>query len=225
MKPYRIRRALAFLAVLLIIAVPMATVPLDEIPTLDQLLAPVMSGKDMAIAPELEALSVKGRAPKTGYGRAQFGNGWAMMLGCDTRNRILARDLADVQRSDDGCKVVSGTLADPYTGTTIAFERGETTSDDVQIDHVVALSNAWQTGAQSLGFEQRVEFSNDPLNLLAVSGPANEQKSDGDAATWLPANKPFRCQYVSRQIAVKKKYQLWVTAAERAAMQRVLDSC
>ena len=123
------------------------------------------------------------------------------------------------------CKVQSGTLIDPYTGSTIKFVRGADSSDDVQIDHVVALSNAWQTGAQQLSFEQRVTFSNDPLNLLAVDGPTNEKKSDGDAATWLPPNKPFRCQYVKRQISVKAKYGLWVTAAEQAAMTRVLNTC
>jgi hypothetical protein len=120
---------------------------------------------------------------------------------------------------------MSGTLNDPYTGSVVAFTRGETTSQAVQIDHVVALSNAWQTGAQTLTHEQRVAFANDPLELLAVDGEANQQKSDGDAATWLPANKTYRCQYVSRQIAIKAKYQLWVTAAEKEAMLRVLQEC
>ena len=170
-------------------------------------------------------LEVKGRAPKTGYARAQFGDGWGLVDGCDMRNRILRRDLTDVVLSDDGCKVSSGNLADPYTGQVIAFRRGSTSSSVVQIDHVVALSNAWQTGAQQLTLERRIELANDPLELLAVDGPANQQKGDGDAATWLPSNKPFRCQYVARQIAVKFKYQLWVTSSEKSAMQHVLVSC
>jgi hypothetical protein len=123
------------------------------------------------------------------------------------------------------CKVMNGTLNDPYTGKTIQFTRGADTSDDIQIDHVVALSNAWQTGAQQLTPEQRVALANDSLELLAVDGPANQQKGGGDAATWLPTNKAFRCQYVARQIAVKQKYSLWVTAAEKEAMQRVLTAC
>lgn len=172
----------------------------------------------------LYALQVKGRAPKTGYSREQFGGDWANKAGCDTRNIILHRDLeADVV--GDGCKVLRGTLSDPYTGKTIQFTRGTTTSDDVQIDHVVAVSNAWQTGAQQLNHKQRVAFYNDPLNLLAVDGAANQQKGDGDAATWLPKNKSFRCYYVARQIAVKKKHDLWVAPAEKAAMERALSKC
>lgn len=172
----------------------------------------------------LDELTVKGRAPKTGYERGQFSSGWGRLAECDLRNIILRRDLDDTQ-TDDNCRVVSGTLQDPYTGAQIEFTRGKTTSDDVQIDHVVALSNAWQTGAQQLSSEQRRSFANDPLNLMAVDGEANQQKSDGDAATWLPANKPFRCQYVARQIAVKQAYSLWVTSAEKSAMETVLRRC
>lgn len=172
----------------------------------------------------LDSLATKGRAPKTGYARTQFGNGWATSGGCDTRERILQRDMVNTVVSD-GCKVMSGMLHDPYTGKDIAFTRGIDTSSAVQIDHVVALSDAWQTGAQQLTADQRQQLANDPLELLAVDGPANQQKSDGDAATWLPANKSFRCQYVARQIAVKAKYTLWVTAAEKEAIQRVLSSC
>ena len=125
---------------------------------------------------------------------------------------------------DDNCKVQSGKLSDPYTGELILFHRGEN-SNAVQIDHVVALSDAWQKGAQQLSFIERVSLANDPLNLLAVDGPANQQKSDSDAASWLPPNKSFRCQYVARQIAVKQKYRLWVTAAEKSAMRGVLGVC
>ena len=135
------------------------------------------------------------------------------------------RDLANAVLGDDNCKVQAGALSDPYTGQRIAFKRGANSSGAVQIDHVVALSNAWQTGAQQLSSEQRISLANDPLELLAVDGPANQQKGDGDAATWLPSNKPFRCQYIARQIAVKKKYSLWVTPPERTAMERILASC
>lgn len=172
----------------------------------------------------LETIDVKGRAPKTGYSRIQFGDGWLLSGACDMRNVILNRDLVDAI-VNDRCKVISGTLYDPYSGTTIEFLRGDTTSDLVQIDHVVALSNAWQTGAQLLTTDERIKFANDPLELLAVDGAANQAKADGDAATWLPSNKSFRCQYVARQIAVKKQYKLWVTEAEKAAMVRVLSTC
>ncbi len=116
-------------------------------------------------------------------------------------------------------------LADPYTGRTIGFTRGERTSDDVQIDHVVALSDAWQKGAEQLSADQRRDLANDPRNLQATDGPTNQQKSDGDAATWLPPNRAFRCTYVERQITVKSVYRLWVTAAEKDAMVRILTSC
>jgi hypothetical protein len=179
-----------------------------------------------AAADKLEALPIKGRAPKTGYSREQFSAGWADVGGCDTRNYILKRDLTDtVTKSASDCTVLSGTLNDPYTGKIIRFTRGAGTSDDVQIDHVVAVSDAWQKGAQQLDVSKRAEFYNDPLNLLAVDGPANNKKGDGDAATWLPPNKAFRCRYVSRQIAVKAKYSLWVTQAEHDAMKNVLAAC
>ena len=183
------------------------------------------SGSGEIARDALAALPTKGRAPKTGYKRSQFGDGWAKAGGCDTRNVILRRDLTNAVLGDDNCKVQAGAISDPYTGQRIAFKRGANSSGAVQIDHVVALSNAWQTGAQQLSSEQRISLANDPLELLAVDGPANQQKGDGDAATWLPSNKPFRCQYIARQIAVKKKYSLWVTPPERTAMERILASC
>ncbi|UUL76211.1 excalibur calcium-binding domain-containing protein [Pseudarthrobacter sp. Fe7] len=176
----------------------------------------------------LAALPVKGRAPKTGYDRARFGQAWADVdrNGCDTRNDILKRDLTGITYTNSvPCKVQSGTLADPYTGKTISFVRGSATSTAVQIDHVVALSDAWQKGAQQLTPEQRTAFANDPLNLQATDGPTNQQKGDGDAATWLPPNKGFRCEYVARQVSVKATYGLWVTQAEHDAIARILGDC
>ena len=174
----------------------------------------------------LATLQIQGRAPKTGYDREEFGQRWLDVdrNGCDTRNDILARDLTEIARSG-ACTVTTGTLADPFTGEMVAFERGEHTSAEVQIDHVVALSDAWQKGAQQLTEDERATFANDPLNLLAVSGPANTQKGDGDAATWLPRNKAFRCAYVARQVSVKATYGLWVTQAEHDAMAGILNAC
>ncbi len=177
----------------------------------------------------LETLDVKGRAPKTGYDREQFGPAWADTdrNGCDTRNDILARDLSaeTFKPGTHDCVILTGVLDDPYTAARIHFQRGQDTSTAVQVDHVVALSDAWQKGAQQLTATERTAFANDPLNLLAVDGPANAQKSDSDAASWLPANRSFRCDYVARQIAVKAAYQLWVTAGEKDAMTRVLTDC
>ena len=175
----------------------------------------------------MATLPVKGRAPLTGYSRPQFGPAWTDDVtvadghnGCDTRNDILRRDLTDivVKPGTHGCTVASGVLHDPYTNTVITFTRGVTTSAAVQIDHVVALGDAWQTGAQQLSLAVRTNMANDPLELLAVSGPTNEQKGDADAASWLPPNNAFRCSYVAIQVAVKIRYHLWVTQSEQEAI-------
>jgi hypothetical protein len=176
----------------------------------------------------LAALPVKGRAPRSGYDRdALFGPSWADVdrNGCDQRNDVLRRDLDAVafRPGTRDCVVVSGSLRDPYTGRTLPFLKAEAMA--VQIDHVVALSNAWRTGAQAWTGSERLTFANDLLNLLAVDGPTNSAKGDGDAATWLPPNKAFRCAYVARQVAVKARYGLWMTAAEKEASARTLSSC
>ena len=179
---------------------------------------------DSPLAVEILAkLEVKGRAPKTGYNREQFYDGWPTVDGCSLRQRIIKREFGD-SAVLDGCDVVAGEYVEPYTGEFRRFTTREEISK-LQIDHVVALSDAWQKGAQYMEKEVRYNMATDPLNLLAVDGPANEQKSDGDAATWLPKNKRFRCQYVARQVSVKYKYGLWVTEAEKNAIQRILENC
>jgi hypothetical protein len=175
----------------------------------------------------VDQLVVKGRAPKTGYSREQFGVAWSDVdrNGCDTRNDILNRDLTDKTWRDGthGCVVIGGVLSEPYTRRTVRFVKADAAT--VQIDHVVALSDAWQTGASFWDNERRTRFANDPANLLAVDGPANEAKGDADAASWLPPNKAYRCAYVARQVSVKLHWQLWATQAERAAFERVLATC
>lgn len=175
----------------------------------------------------LAALPVKGPAPATGYDRTgDFGSAWLDVdrNGCDTRDDVLARDLTDVVRSGP-CRVLSGALVSPYTGATIDFVRGNTTSTAVQIDHVVALENVWRTGGQQLSQDERQALANDPENLFAVDQHSNAQKRSGDAATWLPANTAFRCTYVEHQVAIKTTYRLWVVPAERDAIERVLARC
>ena len=173
----------------------------------------------------IETLAVKGRAAKTGYDRSSFSH-WREpdRNGCDARNDTVRRDLTNlvIKSDSNGCKVLGGVLADPYSGKNIDFVFGASLID---IDHVVALSNAWQTGAFQFTSEIRLQFANDPLNLLAVSASLNRQKGDGDAATWLPPTKSYRCQYVARQIAVKKKYGLWLTKPEKVAMSTLLAKC
>ncbi|ATL83452.1 lipoprotein [Streptomyces malaysiensis subsp. malaysiensis] len=183
---------------------------------------PAVSGSALSA---VASLTVKGRAPKTGYERDEFGSSWVDTddNGCGTRDDILKRDLKDVKFRDGHCLVASGTLTDdPYTGRDVRFVRGRS---KVDIDHVVALSDAWQKGALKWDRDKRLAFANDPLNLIAVDASANRRKGDGDAATWLPPNTAYRCDYVARQVAVKKVYGLWVTGAEKAAMRRVLGGC
>jgi hypothetical protein len=157
------------------------------------------TGKGRPAETVLATLPVKGRAPMTGYTREQFGQAWADVdhNGCDTRDDVLTRDLTDRSNErGDTCVVESGTIGD-----------------------------AWATGAFRWDAGKREALANDPFNLLAVDASANRQKGDGDAATWLPHNKGFRCDYVARQVGVKAKYGLWTTPAEHDAMQRVLDGC
>lgn len=194
---------------------------------------PAVETDTAAVLATLDALPIKGRAPKTGYARDLFGQAWSDDVtvsaghnGCDTRNDILRRDLADteIKPGTNGCVVLSGTLHDPYTGTDIDFQRGRDTSWHVPIDHIVALSDAWQKGAQQLDEPTRRNLANDPANLQATDGAANEQKGDGDAATWLPPNKSYRCEYVTRMVDVKAAYRLWVTQAEHDAIARILTA-
>lgn len=173
----------------------------------------------------LNNLEVKGRAPKTGYARAQFPH-WSDpdRNGCDARNDILKRDLTNItfKEGTRDCKVIAGQLLDPFSGKVITFSADKVVVD---IDHVVALSNAWQTGAAYFDKNKRSQIANDPLNLLAVDAKLNRKKGDGDAATWLPPYKAFRCEYVARQVAVKAKYGLWVTQPEKAAIGKILSTC
>ena len=173
----------------------------------------------------LNSLAVKGRAAKTGYARSQFPH-WSDpdRNGCDARNDTLKRDLTQIsfKTGTRDCKVLTGQLLDPFSGKVITFS---STKSNIDIDHVVALSNAWQTGAAYFDKTKRVAIANDPLNLIAVDAKLNRQKGDGDAATWLPPLKSYRCDYVARQIAVKAKYGLWVTQPEKGAIIKLLEMC
>ena len=180
----------------------------------------------------LASLEVKGRAPMTGYERELFGPAWSDNVrvagghnGCDTRNDILRRDMSDisVRPGTHGCLIESGTLRDPFSGEAIDFVRGR--GAEVDVDHLVALGDAWAKGARSWDEETRRDFANDPLNLLAVDAGLNRQKGAADAASWLPPENSFRCTYVTRQIEVKAAYGLWVTQAEHDALARELARC
>lgn len=173
-------------------------------------------------------------AQAQGYRRDAFGQRWSDASpapggrnGCDTRNDVLRRDLTAVQLKPgtNGCVVLSGALVDPYSGRSIDFVRGVASSSAVQIDHVVSLRSGWQAGAHAWTDTDRVAFANDPLNLVSVSGEDNVSKGDRDAAGWLPKNLSYRCEYVARQVAVKARWRLSVTPAERETITRTLQQC
>lgn len=165
----------------------------------------------------------------------QFGTAWTDnndtslgRNGCDTRNDILNRDLVDKTYGDaKNCVVTTGILEnDPYTGRTIKFRRGKTTSSLVQIEHVVALKNAWESGAYNWTQQERINFANDPEVLIAVDGPENQAKGDKSADKWLVPNNPtYRCTYAAKQVNIKTTYGLSVTSAEKSALKSTLQAC
>ncbi|MFC8867633.1 HNH endonuclease family protein [Streptomyces sp. NPDC057148] len=191
-------------------------------------LAPVTGDTDEATARKLiDGLNTKGRGPRTGYDRDEFGYAWMDTAdgvpyarnGCDTRNDLLRRDGQDLRfRSGSDCVVVAMTLDDPYTGTTIEWRKQE--ASEVQIDHVVPLSYSWQMGSSRWSENKREQLANDPLNLIPVQGRANSAKSDSGPASWLPPDKSVRCAYAVRFAQVAAKYELAVTAPDKRMMSR-----
>lgn len=174
----------------------------------------------------LAALVVAPPAAGADYEREEYGPAWEDVdgNGCDTRNDVLRRDLRGLRLDVDGCTVLAGLLDDPYTGARIAFVRGAG-SADVQIDHVVALADAWGAGARSWDAARRRAFANDPANLLAVDGRANQDKGAASADAWLPPDPGYACVYALRQVRVKWAYGLSVTPDERAALDDAMSSC
>lgn len=189
-------------------------------------IAPTSPDAAAALA-QLETIPTKGRAPKTGYDRDLFGPAWkdTDRNGCDTRNDILRRDLSavEVKPGTNECVVLSGQLADPYTGDTVQFVRGS--GPGVDIDHLVPLMDAWQKGAQGWDQAKREQLANDPANLAATSASANRSKGDSDLATWLPPARSYWCTYTAEIVAVKASYGLWMTPAEHSKASDILKEC
>lgn len=181
---------------------------------------------------QLKALEVRGWDRTSDFQRYRFGQAWSDDVnvefghnGCNTRDDILKRDLQNLVIRPFTCYAQSGTLSDPYTGTTITFVRGPESSNTIEIDHVVSLADAWYKGARAWDPQRRLDFANDPRNLLAVSPQANFDKAFRDAASWLPPNEGFRCDFVARQIDVKTAYGLWLSAKEKKAMTDAMSRC
>jgi hypothetical protein len=175
------------------------------------------------------------RVHRYDYRRLAFGDAWddnndapGGHNGCDTRDDILTRDLVDktyvsIKRCPNA--VATGTLHDPYTNLTIAFQRGAKVGESVQIDHIVPLAYAWDMGAATWPAAERLRFANDPANLLAVDGRANQNKGDLPPALWMPPNAAFACQYAMQFIAVLRGYSLSVEQASTDVLRRAAATC
>ncbi|MGX5214926.1 HNH endonuclease family protein [Streptomyces violaceus] len=203
--------------------------PLDNPDGTKPGLAAITSTADRARARAvIEKVGTKGRGPRTGYERDEFGYAWKDSVprdvpfshnGCDSRNDLLKRDGEDLRfRSGSDCVVMALTLHDPYTGKVIEWTKSRATK--VQIDHVMPLSYDWQMGASRWTKDKRESIANDPLNLVPVDGPTNSSKGDSGPASWLPPNKTIRCSYSVRFAQVSLKYDLPVTASDKEMMLR-----
>lgn len=191
------------------------------------------TGTAKAIRAELAKARVVAKRPEVpGYARAEFGPRWTDKHagrggrnGCDTRNDVLATQLDDVRRrSGSKCVVESGTLADPYTGRVIEFRK--TDAAKVQIDHVYALSRAWDLGAAKWTVQRRTDFANDQAaNLLAVDGSTNASKGDKGPGEWMPIAAGYRCTWVLNYLKVANGYGLAITRDDRDAAQTITRSC
>ena len=187
-----------------------------------------------AAATALAALPVAEKSTLDGYERdcgqgegCVFGPAWADVdrNGCDQRNDVLHRDLADVQvrEGTHECVVIAGVLDDPYTGERVPFEKAD--AAQVPIDHVVPLAAAWVQGAAAWPVDQRRAFANDLNNLMATTRAENSAKGDSTADEWVPSDPSYGCSYATVVITVKARYALSVTGPEATALQSLLATC
>jgi hypothetical protein len=179
------------------------------------------AGPDTATATQqLGALTVAGWSAMTGYSRDTFRHWVSQGNGCDTRDVVLKLDGAAVQTGPD-CKILSGTWVSAYDGKTF------TDPQDMDIDHMVPLADAWRTGASAWTDEARSAFANDLTRpqLLAVSLTSNRAKGDQDPSQWKPPNTSYWCEYAQRWVAVKAYWKLSVTATEKGALTQMLGTC
>ncbi|HNM84435.1 MAG: HNH endonuclease family protein [Mycobacterium sp.] len=229
------RRTLAWLALAAVLAIGVAV----QTVTAAQRDAFVAAADAPTVAPGVDVLAgipvVPLRIRGYDYRRAAFGDAWdddndapGGHNGCDTRNDILNRDLVDktfvdIKRCPQA--VATGTLHDPYTNATIPFVRGNQVGASVQIDHIVPLAYAWDMGARDWPDELRLRFANDPANLLAVQGQANQDKGDQEPATWMPPNEAFWCQYSLQFLEVMRGYHLPVDQPSADRLRQAASTC
>lgn len=228
--PQTIRLALTGIVVAFVIGACSPTSQTPSGPGVDgtdevaaQRLTPLPASEKAAAVNTIASLQTKGRGPRTGYSRDEFGPAWTDDAGgvlwsgnsCSTREDVLNRDLDGVQKRDR-CVVVEGTFTDPYTNQPQTFSKRN--ASEWPVDHVVPESYSWQMGAAQWPAEKRVEFANDPLNLVLTTRAVNSAKSDSGPASFLVPNKAIRCAYVLRFARVALKYHLPVTVADKQQM-------
>jgi len=221
----------AFAALAVIVATQVIIAAGHSDPSADAQAPTVAPGTDVLAGLVLVPERVRG----DDYRRDAFGEAWdddngapGGHNGCDTRDDILNRDLADkTYVSTKRCPqaIAAGTLRDPYTNATVAFVRGNQVGASVQIDHLVPLAFAWDMGARNWSDEMRIRFANDPANLLAVAGEANQDKGDQPPGTWMPPNDAFWCQYAVGFIAVVRGYDLPVDDASAQQLRQAAETC
>lgn len=177
---------------------------------------------------KLDSLTIADPYSPYDYDRELFGQAWADVdrNGCDTRNDILARDLADVtyKPGTRDCVVQTGTLGDPYTGNVLEFTKGGT-SQVIDIEHIVALEDAWNSGAWEWSDEERLAFANDPRVLAVVDGPTNREKGSDSISEWLPPYEGSHCAYGASYVEIAAAYDLSISEEDHAALEELSAEC
>ncbi|BBY79256.1 HNH endonuclease [Mycolicibacterium pulveris] len=221
----------AIVALAVLVAVQTTTSTGRQVSVVEAEVPTVAPGVDVLVGIPVVPQRVRGHD----YRRAAFGDSWTDETtapgghnGCDTRNDVLDRDLADktyVSIKRCPTAVATGTLHDPYTNAVVAFTRGAGVGASVQIDHIVPLALAWDLGARDWPEEMRVRFANDPANLLAVAGKPNQDKGDQEPADWMPPNRAFHCQYAMQFIEVLRGYRLPIDAPSATVLRDAAGTC
>lgn len=197
---------------------------------------PDISRDAQRLLDELRLIPVLAARPDApDYDRGAFGTAWTDNTdaggsgnGCDTRNDILDRDLQDktfAVMTSCGRAVATGEFRSPYSGRWVVFRRGQGTGAKVQIDHIVPLSFAWDMGARTWNSTVRQRFANDPANLVAVDGDANQDKGDKQPSRWMPANESFHCQYAAQFVVVMRTYGLYLDTPSVPVLRSALRRC
>ncbi len=144
--------------------------------------------------------------------------------GCNTREDILKKYTSEYTGRFDGCKIKSGKFYDYYNGKFLRYDKSVDTGGGIQIDHIVAIGNAWISGGYKWGKDEWISYINDEEVLIPTSSKTNREKSDKDITEWKPANNSYLCTYAEKQVEIKDKYKLTVTEKEKAELKSILNN-